>query len=154
MELTLKDRKVIDKINVLENERDKIIENATLNCREVNEEESTKLSEIDKNVAFLNAHINRTYVCTHLNGLIYKEFFEKAEKLNHTLDVDSLNELVDFVCKVYGNKFTIDDFMQGIPLENILTTIVSVFNETGAMITKDKQKVYESSNLGDTSSPQ
>lgn len=155
MELVLRDRKVIEKINSLENERDKIIENATLNCREVNEEEATKLSEIDKNVDFLNAHIDRTYVCTHLNGLIYKEFFEKAEKLNNTLDADSLNELVDFVCKVYGNKFTIDDFMQGVPLENILTTIVTVFNETGAMITKDKQRVYEASNLGgDTSSPQ
>lgn len=52
MELVLRDRKVIEKINSLENERDKIIENATLNCREVNEEEATKLSEIDKNVDF------------------------------------------------------------------------------------------------------
>lgn len=153
MELTLKDRKVIDKINVLENERDKIIENATLNCREVNEEESTKLSEIDKNVAFLNAHINRTYVCTHLNGLIYKEFFEKAEKLNGEIDKDSLNELIDFVCKVYGNKFSVDDFLEGVELDKMLSTIVSVFNETGAMIVQDKKNIDNSLQNGGKSSP-
>ena len=153
MELTLKDRKVIDKINVLENERDKIIENATLNCREVNEEDSTKLSEIDKNVAFLNAHINRTYVCTHLNGLIYKEFFEKAEKLNGEIDKDSLNELIDFVCKVYGNKFSVDDFLEGVELDKMLSTIVSVFNETGAMIVQDKKNIDNSLQNGGKSSP-
>ena len=153
MELTLKDRKVIDKINVLENERDKIIGNATLKCREVNEEESTKLSEIDKNVAFLNAHINRTYVCTHLNGLIYKEFFEKAEKLNGEIDKDSLNELIDFVCKVYGNKFSVDDFLEGVELDKMLSTIVSVFNETGAMIVQDKKNIDNSLQNGGKSSP-
>lgn len=153
MELVLKDRKVIEKITNLENEKEKIIETATLNCRDVNEEEAARLSEIDKNVAFLNAHINRTYVCTHLNGLIYKEFFEKAEKLNREIDKDSLNELIDFVCKVYGNKFSVDDFLEGVELDKMLSTIVSVFNETGAMIVQDKKNIDNSLQNGGKSSP-
>lgn len=153
MELVLKDRKVIEKITTLENEKEKIIETATLNCRDVNEEEAARLSEIDKNVAFLNAHINRTYVCTHLNGLIYKEFFEKAEKLNGEIDKDSLNELIDFVCKVYGNKFSVDDFLEGVELDKMLSTIVSVFNETGAMIVQDKKNIDNSLQNGGKSSP-
>ena len=153
MELVLKDRKVIEKITTLENEKEKIIETATLNCRDVNEEEAARLSEIDKNVAFLNAHINRTYVCTHLNGLIYKEFFEKAEKLNGEIDKDSLNELIDFVCKVYGNKFSVDDFLEGVELDKMLSTIASVFNETGAMIVQDKKNIDNSLQNGGKSSP-
>ncbi|MGM9543818.1 MAG: phage tail assembly chaperone G [Romboutsia timonensis] len=153
MELVLKDRKVIEKITNLENEKEKIIETATLNCRDVNEEEAARLSEIDKNVAFLNAHINRTYVCTHLNGLIYKEFFEKAEKLNGDINKDSLNELIDFVCKVYGNKFSVDDFLEGVELDKMLSTIVSVFNETGAMIVQDKKNIDNSLQNGGKSSP-
>ncbi len=153
MELVLKDRKVIEKITNLENEKEKIIETATLNCRDVNEEEAARLSEIDKNVAFLNAHINRTYVCTHLNGLIYKEFFEKAEKLNGEIDKDSLNELIDFVCKVYGNKFSVDDFLEGVELDKMLSTIVSVFNETGSMIVQDKKNIDNSLQNGGKSSP-
>lgn len=153
MELVLKDRKVIEKITNLENEKEKIIETATLNCRDVNEEEAARLSEIDKNVAFLNAHINRTYVCTHLNGLIYKEFFEKAEKLNGEIDKDSLNELIDFVCKVYGNKFSVDDFLEGVELDKMLSTIVSIFNETGSMIVQDKKNIDNSLQNGGKSSP-
>ncbi len=154
MELVLKDKKVLEKITFLEHEKEKIFENAILDCREVNEQEATRLSEIDKNVAFLNAHIEKTYVCTHLNGLIYKEFFEKSNKLVGEIDKDSLNELIDFVCKVYGNKFSIDDFLQGIELDKVLSTIVSVFNETGAMIVKDKQNIDNSLQKGGKASPQ
>lgn len=43
------------------------------------------------------------------------------------LTVEQTDELVGFICEVFGNKFTVDEFYDGIPSHELFTTIGDVF---------------------------
>lgn len=45
------------------------------------------------------------------------ELQEKAE--NKDLDIDILDELVDYIVEIYGNKFTADEFYEGVDVSDI-----------------------------------
>ncbi len=58
-----------------------------------------------------------------------REFLELQTRINlNSMDADELDEFVGFVCRVFGNQFTIDDFYDGMPVDKLNT-----FSQTFAL---------------------
>lgn len=81
----------------------------------------------------------KTFVAPFLSGKLYKDFFEMQRKLEGKMDIETMNTLIDFVCRVYGNQFTIDQYLEGVPLNKVLSEIVRTMNDLGAMIIEDAE---------------
>nr|WP_302599769.1 hypothetical protein [uncultured Cellulosilyticum sp.] len=79
----------------------------------------------------------RTFVAPFLSGKLYKDFFEMQRKLQEPKDPSVMNTMIDFVCRVYGNQFTIDQYWEGVPLNKVLSEIVRTVNELGELIMED-----------------
>ncbi len=83
----------------------------------------------------------RTFNAPFLSGQLYKDFFEIQRKLQDVLNggasPKTMDVLVDFVCRVYGNQFTIDQYWEGVPLNKVLSEILRTINEVGEMIMED-----------------
>lgn len=89
----------------------------------------------------------KTFSAPFLSGKLYKDFFEIQRKLQAVLTGDtspkSMDVLVDFVCRAYGQQFTIDQYWEGVPLNKVLSEIVRTMNEIGEMIMEDVEGVNE-----------
>jgi|SRR5690554_808394 len=58
----------------------------------------------------------------------FRKLMEFDETIDYTdLDTKTTDKLVGFVCEVYGNQFTVDEFYDGIPSHELISTITSVF---------------------------
>lgn len=60
---------------------------------------------------------------------IKARMFRKALEFNQKMDfknlgVEEIDELIGFVCELFNNQFTIDEFYDGLPVENLMPTIV------------------------------
>lgn len=81
----------------------------------------------------------KTFVAPFLKGRLYKDFFDIQKRLKSNITPESMDIMIDFVCRVYGNQFTIDDYWDGVPLNKTLSEIVRTVNEIGQMIASDVQ---------------
>lgn len=95
---------------------------------------------------FINGE-KKTYSTSFLSGELYKDFFDIQRKLQMVLQGDAspkiMDIMVDFVCRTYGNQFTIDQYWKGVPLNKVLSEIVRTINEIGEMIMEDVEGVSE-----------
>ena len=80
---------------------------------------------------------DETFVAPFLSGRLYKDFFEMEKMLHGPITPDVMDVLIDFVCRVYGNQFTIEQYWDGVALNKVLSLIVKTISELGEMIMED-----------------
>lgn len=81
----------------------------------VKKDGKTKLEESIYTVPFANARHHRKI-------LEYDATIDYSD-----MSLDQTDELVGFVCDVFGNQFTIDEFFDGVPSHKLIETITDVF---------------------------
>lgn len=64
---------------------------------------------------------------------IKARMFRKALEFNKKMDfqdlgVEEIDELIGFVCELFNNQFTTDEFYDGLPVEKLMSTIVEAMN--------------------------
>lgn len=71
-------------------------------------------------------------------SFIKARMFRKAIGFTKTMDFQNLgekevDELVGFVCDLFNNQFTLDEFYDGLPVDKLMSTIVEAMHSvTGA----------------------
>lgn len=78
----------------------------------------------------------KTYETVHIPGTIYRKTLKIQEKISKgEITPDVLDELIAFVCNVFDNKFTVEEYWSGVSLKNVLSEIVRVINEVHRIVT-------------------
>ncbi|WP_017797565.1 phage tail assembly chaperone G [Oceanobacillus kimchii] len=75
----------------------------------------------------------------------HRKLLEYEQTIDYTeMTLENTDELVGFVCDVFGNQFTIDEFYDGVPSHELVSVIGDVFFyvRTG----KDPKEVKEEGN--------
>lgn len=135
MKITLRNCLVTDKIHDLTLEKNKIEDLALLEGREPNDSEKLSIDEIEKKIAYMNSHSDRTYTAPFIEFGMYKDFFELKESMGTIEDeAEAMAKFVTFVCNIFGNQFTEEQFCRGIAIHKINETIMGVFGDTEKMI--------------------
>lgn len=68
------------------------------------------------------------YKIPFASGRHHRKLLEYETKIDYTdMSLEDTDELVGFVCEVFGNQFTVDDFYDGIPSHELISTIGDVF---------------------------
>src|SRR5690625_2855803 len=58
----------------------------------------------------------------------FRRLMEFDQKMDYNnLSIDDVDELVGYVCNVFGDQFTIDEFYDGVPSHELINTILKVF---------------------------
>ena len=73
----------------------------------------------------------KTFVATEIKGRMLRKAmeFQKLKDLQDgDFDTEMLDNMVSFVCEVFGNKFTTDDVYDGLPIENVLPEVMRCIN--------------------------
>lgn len=140
MEITLRNKNVDQKV------KDLIRQKEDLLFKQVDEEKnySNEIETIEKRIESFEAIAFRTYVAPFISGECYKELFPMVKKLqglnSKAVELDAaekdLNELIDYICKLFGYQFTIDDFWKGISMEKMLSEVARITNEVMRKIYK------------------
>lgn len=69
------------------------------------------------------------YTIPHATAQHYRQLVKFDEVINYTeMSVEEYDKVVGFVCEVFRNQFTVDDFYEGIPSHKLIDTIVDVFS--------------------------
>ncbi len=77
---------------------------------------------------------NKLFTTDFISGRMYRKLLEYDEVMNYNnLSVDDMDKLVSLTCEVYNNQFTLDDFYDGISVDNLIPTIrrIIIFIRTG-----------------------
>lgn len=135
MQITLRNYLASNKIHELTLQRNKIKDVALLDGRPINDEEKLIIDEIENKIAYMDKNANRTYTAPFIEFEMYKEFFELKERIGKAdNEAEIMARFVTFVCNIFGNQFTEEQFCRGIALHKINSTIMGIFNETEKMI--------------------
>lgn len=63
-----------------------------------------------------------------VSGRAYRKLLEYDETIDYSnMGADDYDELIGFACNVYGDQFTIDNFWDGIPSHEVVSTLLDVF---------------------------
>lgn len=66
----------------------------------------------------------KTYTSLNVKARMLREAITITSKMNmDSLKVEDLDELVEFVCKIYGNKFTLDNFYDELDADLLQSTL-------------------------------
>ena len=76
---------------------------------------------------------NKTEVRTFTNLSVKSRALRRAIEINEKIDfsnlkVKDLDSLVDYVCELYHNEFTRDQFYDGLPANLLIETLSSAIN--------------------------
>lgn len=86
---------------------------------------------IFKNISNTDGKIKveeRVFTIPHASGKHYRQLLKFDETIDYSnLGVEEHDELVGFVCDVFQNQFTIDEFYEGIPAHETVGTLINVF---------------------------
>lgn len=87
---------------------------------------------IFKNIKETNGEIKvveKVYTIPHATGIHYRKLLEHDAKINYSdMSVDEFDTVIGFVCDVFRNQFTIEEFYEGIPSHEVVSTAISVFS--------------------------
>ncbi|MGN8647884.1 phage tail assembly chaperone G [Gracilibacillus sp. HCP3S3_G5_1] len=79
----------------------------------------------------LTLYINekeKIYDIGFVSGLHFRKVNEFDETIDYSdISIEEMDKLVGFVCDVYGNQFDINEFYEGIPSHQVISTITDVF---------------------------
>lgn len=68
------------------------------------------------------------YAIPHATGAHYRQLLKFDETIDYSnMNVEDHDEVVGFVCNVFRNQFTVDEFYEGIPAHETIDTIINVF---------------------------
>src|SRR5690625_629139 len=71
---------------------------------------------------------DKIFSAPFVSARYFRKLMEFDETIDYTdLDLKTTDKLVAFVCEVYGNQFTVDEFYDGIPSHELISTITNVF---------------------------
>ncbi|WP_440894974.1 phage tail assembly chaperone G [Amphibacillus sp. Q70] len=63
-----------------------------------------------------------------VSGMHFRKLLEFDQRIDYSnMGTDDFDELVGFVCQVFGDQFTPDEFWNGIPSGEVVNTLLSVF---------------------------
>ena len=72
----------------------------------------------------------KTFTILHVKSRLLRKAIELLEKIDRTaLRLNDLDDLVDYVCEVYNNQFTRDQFYDGIDADLLVETVNGTINE-------------------------
>lgn len=72
---------------------------------------------------------DKTYVMPKVKTRMLRRAIEISENINfNDLKLKDLDGLVDFVVELYGNKFSRDDFYDGLDADKLIETLNSSIN--------------------------
>lgn len=73
---------------------------------------------------------HKTFTTDFISGRMFRRSIEmqKHFKSGTDLDEQTLDEMVGFVVDAYGKQFTIDQFYDGIPSDQLISTITKTIN--------------------------
>ncbi|MED1603055.1 phage tail assembly chaperone G [Alkalihalophilus marmarensis] len=64
----------------------------------------------------------------HATGLHFRKVVEFDASINYTdLSLEEMDKVVGFVCEVFRNRFTVEDFYEGTPSHQLISRIGEVF---------------------------
>lgn len=71
----------------------------------------------------------KIFTVAFIKSRMLRKLLEIKKRMDfENIQEDELDELVAFVCEVFGNQFSVDDVYDGLPLEKLMPTITSVMN--------------------------
>lgn len=70
----------------------------------------------------------KIYTLEYATGYHFRKAAEFDEKIDYSnLSIEDMNQLAGFVCEVFDNQFTVDEFYDGIPSHKVVSTISDLF---------------------------
>lgn len=71
---------------------------------------------------------NKIFTTPFVSGRHFRKVMEYDEQIDYSdVNVEQTDELVGFVCDVFDNQFTVDQFYDGIPSHKVISTVSDVF---------------------------
>lgn len=72
----------------------------------------------------------KIFVAPFISGRMLRKTIEIQKNNNmNDLDVDTLDLLINYVVDLFGKQFTIDEFYDGIPSNQLISTVMDCLNE-------------------------
>lgn len=69
---------------------------------------------------------NKTYTMPTVKAKILRKALTFNEKMDfNNLKAQDLDELINFVCELYGNQFTMDDVYENLDAKELLPTLMN-----------------------------
>ncbi|WP_156290788.1 phage tail assembly chaperone G [Oceanobacillus salinisoli] len=70
----------------------------------------------------------KIYTTSFVSARQFRKLMEYDQEIDYSnLSLDDVDELAGFVCNVFDNQFTVDEFYDGIPSHKLISTILNVF---------------------------
>jgi len=82
----------------------------------------------------------KIFTTPFVSGLSYRKLLEYDQTIDYTdMNTDDYDELIGFVCNVFGDQFTVNEFWEGIASHEIVSTLLDTFSyvRTGEVSTKE-----------------
>lgn len=73
----------------------------------------------------------KTFTVPFVKGRMLREALKLNKKLGQKTDLDdeTLDELVGFVCNSFDNQFTVDELLDGLPVDGMFMKLQSVLSD-------------------------
>ena len=71
----------------------------------------------------------KTFIAPEIKGRMLRRAIEFQKIDESTFDVTVLDNLVDFIVELFGNRFTVDDVYDGIGIKLLFPTLMKCVNE-------------------------
>jgi hypothetical protein len=73
----------------------------------------------------------KTFHIPFVSGMVFRKFIEMKERMNlNNLSGSELDELAGLVVYAFKNQFTLEEFYEGIPQDEVMPTIDALFSPT------------------------
>ena len=67
---------------------------------------------------------DKTYVAKPAKARMFRQAIEINEKIDFSnLTTEALDDLIGFVCAIYGNQFTVDEVYDGLDADKLVSTM-------------------------------
>jgi len=83
----------------------------------------------------------KTYVAKPAKARMFREAIAINEKIDFSnLTTEALDDLIGFVCTIYGNQFTIDDVYDGLDADKLVSTLSKSISGVVSGVTEKLEK--------------
>jgi hypothetical protein len=70
----------------------------------------------------------KTFAIPFVSGMVWRKFLEMKSKTDMSnLKPENIDQLVELVVYAFGNKFTVEQFYEGIPHDQVLIKVDELF---------------------------
>lgn len=88
----------------------------------------------------------KIFIAPTVYGRAYRKLLEYDQTIDYSMmGTDDYDELIGFACNVFGDQFTVDQFWDGVPSHEIMSTLIDVFSfvRTGEVKKKEVEEGNE-----------